>query len=201
MSDKSFIQRVMECLENRYGKRYEIWFEPDIFKSIDNKKLKWYISSHEIPTHNPSAEETVDNEISVHSAVTYRIDDIDFCSRDPDEERKIREELQNRESWEKHKRGKLRELIAVLAFADKVAEDVSERTEIKVLHFIPNRHYGKKTFFCAMFDAKNLSDEQKMDEIQKLLSAVDLAFREFEEGRHSKEKWEQFIKEYFKKAR
>ena len=92
---------------------------------------------------------------------------------------KIQEDLANR-NWKKYKE-KFKDLILWLAWGDEVAKRVSNRTDIKITHYIPA--HEDESFFYTIFDSKGISKEKKLEEIKKYIDAVAMAHHMLEDSK------------------
>jgi len=91
-------------------------------------------------------------------------------------------DLQDRRNWEKYN-NKYGRLIAMLRFEEEIAKLVTKKTGVRVALFIPPNFYFKYCHFYSVFDANNMADDQKMEEIKKRADAIFLAYNSWKEGR------------------
>jgi len=92
---------------------------------------------------------------------------------------RVDRDLWNRETWEKY-RSRYYGVIINLEWADEVARQVTERTGVDMIHYVPQGKF-KRSVFHTYFNAKEMSQEEKMKEISRSLDAVDQAFSEKED--------------------
>lgn len=65
----------------------------------------------------------------------------------------------------------------------RVARIATEKTGVEIVHIFPeSMPAGENTFFCSVFDAKNMTDYQKMEEIKKRVNALVFAYKMWNEG-------------------
>jgi len=164
---EDFVKRVKELLESVTGKPYAIVEKENL------KKLVWAIvidreelGLSERLSMNRGAQwidEDKDGVIHVYSAKFYDINDVasdyGFHFRDVDV-------LLDRKNWEKYRK-KVPGLIAELEASERIANDANKKYGTNIMLWS-----GEKPHLETSFDAKGMSDEEKLREIEKHVRAM-----------------------------
>jgi len=163
-----FVQKVKELLESITGKPYGISEKRDLEGSIwrvhlDREKLGL---SERLSVNGGAkgVEEERDGTIQVYSDdfldITDWASEYDFYFRDANV-------LLDRKNWEKYKR-EMPRLIAELEAAERIANELNKKyyTNIKI-----GSRYGKWCFEMG-FDAKGMSEDEKLQEIERHARAM-----------------------------
>jgi hypothetical protein len=194
MGEDSLIQKIEDFLEKRYKIKYSLITSPH---RIGTEKSRWLLYETTWPMEGSChVGESVSGRIFVESHSSYRIDDaLMYYDLPEEEENQVEEGLRDRANWKKYE-PRFKDLIDILVWADKVAKQVTAKAKVKVEHILPSIPEDR-TFFCASFDAKRLSDGQKIKKIETCANAVDSAYRLY----NDREKRHEFTVQYGKRVR
>ncbi len=183
MESPDFPEKVREYLEERFKGEIHTHFMVDKsethWPSPEGKDLRWAVHTSS-PLGCSCVEEDIEGNIWVESGTVespyysltegYNISDLDLVDR-------IIEELKDRNNWKKYE-NTFRELIAGFYWDDEIAKIVAAKTGVKIVHYFPeSMPPDEYTYFCSVFDGKDMADEQKMEEIKTRVEAIILAYR------------------------
>ncbi|MBO3833186.1 MAG: hypothetical protein FGF51_07395 [Candidatus Brockarchaeota archaeon] len=194
MSDEGFLEKLKEHLLNRYNReeivkeRGTCWFSVERnprLKSPEETSLKWRISGS--GTY-PGIGEDFGGKVFVWSPTAGEVPDIIAFSFERDklflkrhvkypdfeETREIWRLMVDRKNWKEIKK-KSESLFEWLKKADGNAEEITRKTEMKVVFYIPSPEEGDRFHFVASFNPKGMSDEEKIKMIEKAIDAVEEA--------------------------
>ncbi|MBO3841608.1 MAG: hypothetical protein FGF48_04245 [Candidatus Brockarchaeota archaeon] len=215
--ERSLPEMVKEYLEAKYRdfpypfhspivfpKRYFILSEEKLAvkKSLEGKKLKWCVDT--IDAICMAVEEDEDGKVWVLSDRVDYVRDIlyDYVKEKAYD---IMLELRDRRNWKKYRKEKFGKVIAYLAWKDEVAERMTEKTGIKIVHQIGlPKYYDSKIegIFYAIMNLKDVSDTIKFIFITKMIDAVDEAFRlGLYWGDFAREEFGSFMKKYMREKK
>jgi hypothetical protein len=184
-----FPKRVKEYLDERFKgepfyRPYEIHVGDILEESLSGEELKWSVQLWSFGCC--AVEEDAKGQIWALSHGIETIDGwIEDYWRDGLDSSQLKvflRDLQDKKNWRKYDR-KYRKLMARLRFGEKIAELVTKKTGVKVVLFIPSDIYFKYCRFYSVFDANDMTDDQKMEEIKKRADAVFLAYKSWDEGK------------------
>jgi hypothetical protein len=189
VESQDFPKRVKEYLDEHFKgepfyQPYEVRIGDILGWSLEKEDLKWSVQSQSLSCY--AVEKDVKGQIWVISDAIDRIDGwIEDYWRDGLDSSQLKvllRDLQDKKNWRKYDR-KYRKLMARLRFGEKIAELVTKKTGVKVVLFIPSDIYFKYCRFYSVFDANDMTDDRKMEEIKKRADAVFLAYKSWDEGK------------------
>ena len=186
VESQDFPKRVKDYLDERFKgepfyRPYEVRVEKILGRSLEKEKLKWSVQSWGFSCY--SIEEDMKGQIWIISDAIESIDGWAEDYRiDASQLELLLKDLQDRRNWEKYN-NKYGRLIAMLRFEEEIAKLVTKKTGVKVALFIPPNFYFKYCHFYSVFDANNIVDDQKMEEIKKRADAIFLAYKSWDEGK------------------
>ncbi|MEM2940158.1 MAG: hypothetical protein QW304_01185 [Thermoproteota archaeon] len=177
MKRLSFPEMVKEYLNEHFqGKPfyqpYEVHVGKILKESLERKELKWSVQSPSLSCY--AVEEDIKGQIWIVSDGIESIEGwFEDYHIDSSQLESFLKGLQNKRNWRKYK--KYKGLIPRLKFEEKIAKLATKKTGVKVALFIPPSLYFKYCHFYSVFDASNMMDDQKMEEIKRRAEAIFLA--------------------------
>jgi hypothetical protein len=189
LSQEGFLQKLKNYLMNNSGLK-DILTEMPRETGFFNEQIKWSINA-ETDFEPFEAYETVDGKIvagygpATHVGdiiINYLLDrekysdivDQRVLVKERDE---IIKSLHDRGNWQKY-RVELKGLIDALEKADEIAKSVSTQMGVEIKQVLPHPP-EKNAFFYTEIDSKGLSDEKKIEVVEKAWKALSTAFSEF----------------------
>ncbi|NHV99565.1 MAG: hypothetical protein HA496_07965 [Thaumarchaeota archaeon] len=189
MNEDEFAVRVKEHLRKRYDipevirerlspPDYYIEKEPH-FKFPEGTKLKWCVRGSGA---YPEVHEDVEGRIFIWSPTRGDPSEVidGYLERESRRKRWMFDTFQlwdmicDRKKWKEVEKAS-KKLVDWLRHADEIAEELTRKSGIKIIFYIPLRSEGDRFHFIASFDSKGMNDEEKITMIDKAIDIVEEA--------------------------
>lgn len=185
MESPDFPRIVKECLDEHFKGKfshqpYEVYIGDILEESLEEEELKWSVQSWGFSCC--AVEEDVKGRIWILSDAIESTDGwVEEYHMDPSQLKSLLKDLQDKKNWKKYK--KYKGLITRLRFEEEIAKLVTRKTGVEVALFIPSNLYFKYCRFYSVFDASNMTNDQKIEEIKRRADAIVIAYKSWEEGK------------------